>query len=123
MANVYEPTEEQKSQRAKWVAERPDAVRAVAERFQPWKLYRMRSTGHRVTVHSYGEGENGSVTLTVNVTGKYNLLAFERRVFGIDPDDLSECDLPGADEPVGSADLSIEDAARLAGMPPRGAAN
>jgi len=109
MANVFEPTEEQQKNWAQWVAERPDNVRAVAERFLPWKLYRMRSTGHRVTVYSLGEHPDGTVTLTVNVTGEFNLLSFERRVFGISPDDLEECDLPAKDEPLGSAGMSIED--------------
>jgi hypothetical protein len=64
-------------------------------------LYRMKSTNRRVTVQSFNEGP--PVTLTVNVEGKFNLVVMERAVFGIDPDDLEPCDLPGDDEMLGSA--------------------
>ena len=60
----------------------------------------MKSTGHRVTMYSYSE--NG--TVTVNVTGDYNVVVFERQVFGISPDDLEECDLPAPGEFLGHAD-------------------
>jgi hypothetical protein len=62
----------------------------------------MKSTGHRVTLYSSGEAEDGKVTLTVVVSAEFNMLAFERRVFGIDPDDLEACDLPAAEEPCGA---------------------
>ena len=39
--------------------------------------------------------------MTVNVTGQYNRVMVERRVFGIKPEQLSECDLPASDEPLG----------------------
>ena len=41
-------------------------------------------------------------TLTVNITGEYNFVTFDRQVFGIKPEDLEECDLPGKGEPVGT---------------------
>jgi hypothetical protein len=53
---------------------------------------------------------DGEVGFKVDVTGEYNLVAFERRVFGIKPEDLEECDLPGLHEPLGSANMSIEEA-------------
>lgn len=105
MANYFEPTEENRTKWTAWVAERPPLVRVVAERFFPWKLYRMKSTGHRVTVVSFEDHFDDSVTLKVAVTGRFNLVAFERVVFGVDPDDLEECDLPAEGEPVGSAGL------------------
>ena len=46
---------------------------------------------------------DGSVTLTVNITGEFNLISFDQQVFGIDPDDLEECDLPVEGEPLGEA--------------------
>src|SRR5262245_52877430 len=104
MARIHEPTSEEEAGWKEWVASRPPAVRKVAERFDPWTLYRMKSTGHRVTLYSFGEGRDGcKVSLTVNVLGAFNLVTFERRVFGIDPDDLEPCDLPEANEPVGAA--------------------
>lgn len=103
MARFYEPTAEQETEYREWIKSRPAHVRAVAERFEPWSLYRMKSTGHRVTVYSFGEGDDGSVTLTVAVTGEFNAVVFERQVFGIDPDDLVPCELPSTDEPIGAA--------------------
>lgn len=100
-----EPTEEQLALWKEWLAERPEEVRKVAERFDPWTLYRMKSTGQRVTLLAVGEDG----TVRVNVTGEFNLLSHERAVFGIDPDDLVECDLPGDDEPLGTFDLTVDE--------------
>ena len=103
-----QPTPEQAQGWESWVAERPDNVREVARRFDPWTLYRLKSSGHRVTVGAFDEEEDGRVTLRVNVSGEFNFVTFERSVFGIDPNDLEECDLPGPDEPLGSTDWPIE---------------
>lgn len=100
MARIEEPTKEQEAAWQQWVAERPDGLREIAERFDPWSLYRMKSTGHRVTVHGFSEGN--PVTLIVNVLGDFNAVMFERRVFGIPWDDLEPCDLPEGNEPVGA---------------------
>jgi hypothetical protein len=54
-------------------------------------------TGHRAVIYSYSEDG----TVTVMVLGDYNLIEFERRVFGVDPDTLMECDLPEPNEPLG----------------------
>lgn len=102
MANIYEPTEEQKALYAEFVATRPEAVRLVAERFPPWTLYRIKGSGHRCHVYSFGEAEDGSVSLTVSVTGQFNAVMFDRNVFGISPEDLEECELPSADEATGT---------------------
>ena len=110
MAQFREPAEPEIKAWHDWVAERPDAVRLVAERFNPWTLYRLTTTGHRVSLYSFGETEDGGVTMTVDVLGRFNVVAFERRVFGIDPDDLVECDLPADDEMLGSADMDPQDA-------------
>lgn len=105
-----QPTEEQERGLADWVAERPPAVRAVAERFNPWTLYRMKSTGQRVTVVSFGEPDHGgAVTLKVLVSGEFNVVIFDREVFGIKPEDLEECDLPQPGELLGTA-LTNEEA-------------
>lgn len=101
MARINEPTPEQETDWAEWVAERPDNIRKVAERFDPWTLYRMKNTNQRVTLCSFREQANGNVTLTVNITGEFNLMLFGKRVFGIDPNNLEECDLPAEGEPLG----------------------
>lgn len=81
----------------KWVAERPAVIQEMIRRLPVNRLYRMKSTGHRCTIYSYNEDE----TITVNVTGKFNRVMFGRRVFGVSPDDLEECDLPDPSEDVG----------------------
>lgn len=117
MANWYEPTDAQLSGWAAWVASRPEAVRRVAERFYPWKLYRLKSSGHRVypvsisehsRLDSLGNRIYDPPTLSVAVIGRFNLVAFERKVFGVAPDDLEECELPAPGEPLGSAEMPIE---------------
>lgn len=113
MARIVEPTPEEKAGWDAWVASRPPAVRAIAERFDPWTLYRIGS-GHRVFLDSIQEPRDGSpCTLTVCVTGEFNFVSFERRVFGIDPAELVECELPGPHEVTGSADLPIEEVRRI----------
>lgn len=97
MANWYEPTQEQLDIWTEWKQGRPDCIQALAKNFTPWILYRYKPTNQRVTIASYHEDD----TLTVNVLGEFNLVTTERRVFGIKPDDLEECDLPAKDEPLG----------------------
>lgn len=109
MARFTEPTKEQLAGWKAWVAERPDNVRQVAESFEPWSLYRMKDTGQRCTLVSFGEGEDGSVTLTVNITGEFNAVIFDRSVFGVDPDSLESCDLPPKTEAVGAALTDSDD--------------
>jgi hypothetical protein len=83
---------------AKWVATRPECVQELCRLLPPDRLYKMKSTGQRVTLHSYSEDG----TVTVDVTADYNFLTFERQVFGISADDLEECDLPGPSELTGA---------------------
>lgn len=95
----YTPTETEASNWREWVESRPPQIRELAERFDPWTLYRLKTTDQRVTVLSFSE----EGTLTVSVSGKFNDTLFERDVFGIDPGDMEECDLPSPGEPCGAA--------------------
>lgn len=109
MTRYKDPTPENEQAWREWVATRPEAIRVVAERYDPWTLYRLKDTGQRVFLQGFSPpGESDKVTCRVAVTGEFNMVTFERSVFGIDPDDLEECELPGADEQVGSLDLPIE---------------
>lgn len=72
-----------------WLATRPPVIQEMARRVPPDRLYRIDS-GHRCTIYSYNE----SGTVTVEVTGEFNRVIFGRRVFGIDPATLVECDGP-----------------------------
>lgn len=108
MACILNLTPEQLSEWNDWVQSRPERVRSVAVKLPPWKLYRIRQSGHRVTIQAFDEQTDGKVTCRVLVGGEFNLVAFERQVFGVDPDDLEECELPTPDEILGSMNLSIE---------------
>lgn len=88
-----------------WVSTRPEVIQEMCRSHPPDRLYCMASTGHRVTIYSYSEDK----TCTVSVTGDYNLVTLERNVFGIPIDQLTECDPPGPNEPVGDLGMSIED--------------
>jgi len=81
-----------------WVKTRPPEIQELCKKLPPDRLYKMKDSGHRVTLHSYSEDG----TVTVNVTGEYNALTFERQVFGVNPDDLQECDLPDECEQLGA---------------------
>lgn len=119
MANVIEPTEEQKKGWDTWVSERPEKVRNVILKhgLTPWKLYRLRS-GHRVTLYSIDEPKEGEPTVKVDVLGRFNLVAFDRRVFGVKPEDLEECELPSLEEPLGTVLTADETHAAVEGVPP-----
>lgn len=88
-----------------WVESRPENIQELCRKVPASKLYRLKESGHRVTIYSYQE--NG--TVAVAVLGKYNLVAFERRVFGIKPEDLEECEFPTRDEPLGALLTKQED--------------
>ena len=83
---------------AKWVAERPACVQELIAKLPPDRLYRLHGSGHRVTIYSYCE--DGTVSVTVS--GEFNFVVFERNVFGVKPEDLTECDLPSPEELTGA---------------------
>jgi hypothetical protein len=103
-----QPTPEQEAAWKEWVASRPDHVRVVAEHFEPWHLYRLSTTGHRVLVIGFDEMDEG-VRVRIAVLGRYNAVVFDRQVFGIDPATLTPCDPPSPDEPVGTLLTKQED--------------
>lgn len=97
MARWIEWTESQEAAWSKWVAERPQVIQDMVEKYKLRydTLYRLKTTGQRVILYSLAE----SGTVTVNILYEYNperlSLAFGGlQVFGIDPADLEECDLP-----------------------------
>lgn len=89
-----ELTTEQKQDWEKWLSERPENVRKVAERIVPWKKYRdtriADDVGNRYIPRSYEEQEDGSVTVTCEkVNDEFPLLG-GYCVFGIPADNLEE---------------------------------
>jgi hypothetical protein len=105
MAEIYPMNEEKKREWEEWVATRPPMIQEMCRKFPPNKLYRLKNTGHRVSLSSYSEDG----TMTVVVSGEYNLVTFARRVFGIKQEDLEECELPGPDEKLGELLTKKED--------------
>ena len=96
MAQLPDWTPEKQVKLDLWRTTKPPVIQAMIAKHPPDRLYRM-DTGHRAVIYSYSEDG----TVTVMVLGDYNLIEFERRVFGVDPDTLMECDLPEPNEPLG----------------------
>jgi hypothetical protein len=95
MARVMQPTEKQQRAWERWVRKRPKAVREVAERFDPWSLFLLKSTGDRVVIIGFGERKDSPTTLDVAVLNDFNPeVLIDRNVFGVPPDDLEPCDPP-----------------------------
>jgi hypothetical protein len=87
MADPYDITLEGMQEYNEWLKGRPEAIRKMGEKFPPWQLYLLTTTNHIVVLYSINEGEE--ITFTVAVTRQYNpFISFERRVFGIKPEDL-----------------------------------
>jgi hypothetical protein len=107
------PTSKQSRLWLTWAAERPPLIREAIEKHKldPWTLYRLKTTGQRVYLLSISEPSptaDQKVTVRVGVSGEFNLVTFERDVFGVDPAELEECDLPGPTEQIGSLDLPVD---------------
>ena len=102
MANIFEPDPQQEVSYQEWLLTRPKHVRKIAEGFRPWKLYRMKGSTHRATIHCFEEHKDDTVTVKVNILAQFNRLLFERQVFGVNPNDLEECDLPTPNESLGA---------------------
>lgn len=96
MARVIEVGLEEEAKYRAWVAERPEAIRAIAERFDPWSLYRVRRTGQRVLVSGFFEDGSMSVFVSADFNEVREGMPREFLVFGIVPDDLEPCELPAA---------------------------
>jgi len=92
------PTDAQRAEFAAWIAERPDHVRAVAERFDPWTMYRLTTTGQRCRVIGFHESE-GPTPVTLYIYAEHPTLGeiTGRNVFGIEPETVvpwTEADEP-----------------------------
>lgn len=98
MAKHIEMDEANRREFDEWLEQRPDCVKSMVATHPPDVLYRMKSTGKRVTIVAYGEDG----TVLVFVSGRFNRVICDRQVCGIPLDDLEECDLPGPDEPLGA---------------------
>lgn len=78
---------------AAWLASEPQSIRDLAARYPPDRLYRMTSTGQRVTLLSYSE--DGTCRVDIDpVHNPERLMLIPLEVFGVDLADLVECDVP-----------------------------
>lgn len=112
MANIFDPSDEIIKEWDNWVNSKSEKVKKLASQVKPWKLYKLKSSGHKVTIYSIDEPEDEDLepTFKVNVLAQFNFVVFERRVFGIKLEDLEETDLPEKDEMIGSlGDFKIVD--------------
>jgi hypothetical protein len=98
MAKFIEWTEEQRVGFGEWLEGRPQFIRDLATKFPPDTLYRIKESGHRGHIVEYNE--NGTVTIAVS--GEFNAVIFDRNVFGVNPENIEECELPTEDERVGT---------------------
>ena len=72
-----------------WVAARPPVIKVMCEKLPPGRLYRLNTTGQRGTIHSYSEDG----TVTMNFPADLNPCSiFPVQVFGLNPNDIEECD-------------------------------
>lgn len=105
MAIIEKWTLKQTASWEEWVAKLPAVSRDLAERFPPNYLYRLKSTGQRVTIKAYSD----KGTLSVAVSGDYNRVVFNHVLPCIAPLDLEECELPGLGEDVGATLTELQD--------------
>ena len=89
MAKIAEWTAEDESEWLKWCDERPPVVQKIARRFRPNILYRLKTTGQRGVMYSISEDG----TVTMDFPWAYNWISMmDLQVFGLDPNDIEECD-------------------------------
>lgn len=105
MAIIEVWSKEQEDGWLQWLSAQSPTVQSLAAKLDPRKLYLMKSTQCRVTIHSY----NDLGLVGVSVTGRYNHIPFNHHEFGVLPADLVECDLPGPDEPLGVDCSTLEE--------------
>lgn len=84
MPTWNDPTDEQRDAWREWLADRPPSVRAVAERFDPWTVYRLKTTGQACQIQAFDE--SGTVRAYCQHPGLGGISGVG--VAGIDPDDF-----------------------------------
>ena len=79
----FEPTDDQRAGWPQWLKDHPE-VREIAKRFEPWRMYRLTTTGQVCMVLSFSE--DGTMRIYAEHPGLGSISG--RNVFGINPDDL-----------------------------------
>lgn len=90
-ARWTEPDDDQRDAWEEWKTDpsRPADMRAVAERFDPWSMYRLKTTGQRCGVVSFFESD-GDQPVTLGIYAEHETLGpiSAVKVIGVSPDDL-----------------------------------
>jgi hypothetical protein len=75
-----------------WLSSRPPRIKAMWLKHPGNRLYRLAPTGQRVTIAAYTD--NGTVKVVVSAEHNPGRSDVGRLVFGVDPNDLTECEPP-----------------------------
>ena len=136
MGNWMHPNKTERRDWRRFVKSLDHAVRrcVLDNDYAPWKIYRLTSRSgqklQRVVISSFIAPNEAprdwscpahdrcgcepelfdEVTLTVLVSGKFNIVGQERRVGPVLTTQLEECDPPAPDDVVGNAKLTKEEA-------------
>ena len=90
-------TPEQEREWNEWLDERPPMIRAAAEKFPPWHLYKLTPTGQLARIMSYAEpaAVDAKVTVTIHAWYDWHPPGLPGlNVFGVDPEDLEIVETP-----------------------------
>ena len=85
MTKHIEWTDQQKIEWDSWVSGRPECVQKMCKSHPPDNIYKMKSTGHIVTLVSYFEDDTVKVSITNDIVKQTFM---ERYVFDVNLDDL-----------------------------------
>lgn len=87
LPEIKSPTAAQLRKWNKWVASRPESVRALCEKLPPWNYYDMPETGQIVMIAAYAEDGTVRVDVVGDRISIPAIMSFS--VFGVSPDSLT----------------------------------
>lgn len=91
MAEIYVMSEQQQKTWDDWLVTRPPIIQELAKKFRQNRLYRHNVTGQLVIPTALHEDGTVEVIVPRRLN---NYILPTKKVFGIHPDKLEECDLP-----------------------------
>lgn len=94
MVRIHQPTLEDETKYKAWLSNIPSRFRKIAEQFDPWSVYRMKSTRHLVMLYGFDETEYGIMLIVLFLKDFNPFVPFNRNVFEVNPNDLEPCELP-----------------------------
>lgn len=96
---LFEPTLKQRTSFERWVSERaPEIAEEIRDRkLEPWRIYRLKATGERVTIIAILEPVSGGRGMKLSVLSetKFNpKLNQDYEIENVPPEDLEPCAPP-----------------------------